>query len=146
MAIRKHDNENGRNNNSEFIICSHVICITCYISLAPPFKESSCRHLILTKLCASRFFCFLCLIVCCCFIYFQGFDEYMNVVLDDACEINTKTSERTAIGNCVFYGSFIEAGLYIPTIYNPILYVNVSVLTLSLSYYVVLVNGRPNNA
>jgi small nuclear ribonucleoprotein E len=29
---------------------------------------------------------------------FQGFDEYMNLVLDDAYEINTKTGNRKSVG------------------------------------------------
>lgn len=29
---------------------------------------------------------------------YQGFDEYMNIVLDDAVEINTKNSNRKSIG------------------------------------------------
>ena len=28
----------------------------------------------------------------------QGFDEYMNIVLDDAAEINVKTKESTPVG------------------------------------------------
>lgn len=28
----------------------------------------------------------------------QGFDEYMNVVLDDACEVHVKTGTRKPVG------------------------------------------------
>jgi small nuclear ribonucleoprotein (snRNP)-like protein len=34
-----------------------------------------------------------------CSVLLQGFDEYMNVVLDDAVEINVKASTRKQIGN-----------------------------------------------
>lgn len=33
------------------------------------------------------------------YFYAQGFDEYMNVVLDDAVEINVKASTRKQIGS-----------------------------------------------
>ena len=37
-----------------------------------------------------------------CFIFMlQGFDEYMNVVLDEAEEINVKTGARKKIGEFV---------------------------------------------
>ena len=34
--------------------------------------------------------------MCVCVV--QGFDEYMNIVLDDAAEVNTKTSASVPIG------------------------------------------------
>jgi len=34
----------------------------------------------------------------------QGFDEYMNVVLDEAAEINVKTSTRKQIGTLIAAG------------------------------------------
>lgn len=33
-----------------------------------------------------------------------GFDEYMNLVLDDACEYNTKTQTRSSIGRILLKG------------------------------------------
>ncbi len=31
----------------------------------------------------------------------QGFDEYMNLVLDDAEELNTKAKSRNKLGACL---------------------------------------------
>jgi hypothetical protein len=36
--------------------------------------------------------------ICVCVCVVQGFDEYMNIVLDDAAEVNTKTSASVPIG------------------------------------------------
>eukprot|EP00276_Gloeochaete_wittrockiana_P013880 CAMPEP_0184332638 /NCGR_PEP_ID=MMETSP1089-20130417/1803_1 /TAXON_ID=38269 ORGANISM="Gloeochaete wittrockiana, Strain SAG46.84" /NCGR_SAMPLE_ID=MMETSP1089 /ASSEMBLY_ACC=CAM_ASM_000445 /LENGTH=86 /DNA_ID=CAMNT_0026656113 /DNA_START=20 /DNA_END=280 /DNA_ORIENTATION=+ len=38
-----------------------------------------------------------------------GFDEYMNLVLDDAEEIETKTKQRTRIGRIMLKGDNITA-------------------------------------
>eukprot|EP01041_Mallomonas_annulata_P005851 gene5851-11818_t len=36
-----------------------------------------------------------------------GFDEYMNLVLDDAAEINVKTAESTHIGRILLKGDCV---------------------------------------
>mmetsp|Transcript_3400 Transcript_3400/g.5318 ORF Transcript_3400/g.5318 Transcript_3400/m.5318 type:complete len:95 (+) Transcript_3400:47-331(+) len=36
-----------------------------------------------------------------------GFDEYMNIVLDEASEVNVKTQESTAIGRILLKGDCI---------------------------------------
>ena len=33
-----------------------------------------------------------------CYVPFQGFDEYMNLVLDDAEEVHLKTKKRRPLG------------------------------------------------
>jgi hypothetical protein len=40
----------------------------------------------------------VCVCDCVCVCVVQGFDEYMNIVLDDAAEVNTKTSASVPIG------------------------------------------------
>ena len=37
----------------------------------------------------------------------QGFDEYMNLVLDDACEIHRKKNVRTPLGRILLKGDNI---------------------------------------
>jgi hypothetical protein len=39
----------------------------------------------------------------------QGFDEYMNLVLDEAEEVDTKTKKRTPIGRILLKGDNITA-------------------------------------
>jgi small nuclear ribonucleoprotein (snRNP)-like protein len=34
--------------------------------------------------------------------YIQGFDEYMNIVLDAAEEVNTKTGAKRAVGKQIY--------------------------------------------
>jgi len=36
-----------------------------------------------------------------------GFDEYMNMVLDEAVEIDVKTKSRTDVGRCLLKGDSI---------------------------------------
>ncbi|XP_050534807.1 probable small nuclear ribonucleoprotein E [Daktulosphaira vitifoliae] len=36
-----------------------------------------------------------------------GFDEYMNLVLDDACEVNTKVDSRKPVGRILLKGENI---------------------------------------
>lgn len=38
---------------------------------------------------------------------YQGFDEYMNIVLDDAAEVNVKTKESKPIGTYIYVSYFI---------------------------------------
>lgn len=40
---------------------------------------------------------------CCRLLLFvnQGFDEYMNIVLDEAAEVNTKTNKSVPIGEAL---------------------------------------------
>lgn len=40
-------------------------------------------------------------------LHVQGFDEYMNVVLDDAVEINLKKKSRTPLGRILLKGENI---------------------------------------
>uniref|UniRef100_A0A670IUQ7 Small nuclear ribonucleoprotein E n=1 Tax=Podarcis muralis TaxID=64176 RepID=A0A670IUQ7_PODMU len=40
-------------------------------------------------------------------LYEQGFDEYMNLVLDDAEEIHSKTKSRKQLGRIVLKGGNI---------------------------------------
>jgi hypothetical protein len=42
-----------------------------------------------------------------CISLLQGFDEYMNIVLDDAAEYNVKTNERTPVGRIMLKGDCI---------------------------------------
>ncbi len=37
----------------------------------------------------------------------QGFDEYMNLVLDDAEEVNSKKNTRKKLGRCMLKGENI---------------------------------------
>lgn len=43
-----------------------------------------------------------------------GFDEYMNVVLDDAVEIDSKRNTRVAVGRCLLKGDSITLLQYVP--------------------------------
>jgi hypothetical protein len=77
------------------------VCRSCYSSkLTLGSKERS-----LCVISGVFFFCLIvCLFVCChtfscgLFIYFQGFDEYMNIVLDNAEEINMKKKTSRKLG------------------------------------------------
>ena len=42
-----------------------------------------------------------------CFIHLKGFDEYMNLVLDDACEVHLKKNTRTPLGRILLKGDNI---------------------------------------
>jgi small nuclear ribonucleoprotein E len=42
-----------------------------------------------------------------CFLLFQGFDEFMNVVLDDAEEVDMKTGARKRLGRTLLKGDNI---------------------------------------
>jgi len=41
------------------------------------------------------------------FVHMQGFDEYMNLVLDDAEEINVKKNTRKSLGRILLKGDNI---------------------------------------
>jgi hypothetical protein len=57
----------------------------------------SIRMCVCVCVCFTRVMCVtVCVCVCVCVV--QGFDEYMNIVLDDAAEVNTKTSASVPIG------------------------------------------------
>jgi small nuclear ribonucleoprotein E len=42
-----------------------------------------------------------------------GFDEYMNVVLDDAVEMDTKKNSRLPVGRCLLKGDSITLIQYV---------------------------------
>lgn len=49
----------------------------------------------------------MCVVIKHSLICVQGFDEYMNIVLDEAAEVNTKTNVSSPIGEGVVVTSFM---------------------------------------
>jgi hypothetical protein len=49
----------------------------------------------------------------------QGFDEFMNVVLDEAEELNLKTKKRTPLGRILLKGDNITSILAAPSVPAP---------------------------
>jgi len=45
--------------------------------------------------------------ICSCFCYAKGFDEYMNLVLDEAEEYHLKTQNRKKLGRILLKGDNI---------------------------------------
>ena len=51
---------------------------------------------------------------CCCVVVAQGFDEYMNLVLDDASEVDMKQKSRKSLGRVMLKGDNITAIFKVP--------------------------------